>query len=77
MQTGRLRLLGLAGSRRTPLLPGVPTIAESGLPGFELDNWSGLLAPTGTPRPAVERLNTEIVKALREPQIRERWFPRA
>ena len=72
VRTGRLRLLAMAGNRRTPLLPDVPTIAEAALPGFALDNWSGLLAPAGTPRPIIERLNTEVVHVLREPQIRER-----
>lgn len=71
-QTGRLRILGMAGSRRTPLLPEVPTIAEAALPGFALDNWGGMLVPAGTPRSIVERLNGEIVKALRDPQITER-----
>ena len=72
VQTGRLRMLGMAGNRRTPLLPDVPTIAEAALPGFALDNWGGMLAPAGTPRNIVERLNGEIVKTLRDPQITER-----
>jgi len=71
VRSGRLRALGMAGPRRTPLLPGVPAIAET-LPGFALDNWGGVLAPAGTPRAVVERLNGEIVKTLRDPQITER-----
>ena len=70
VKSGRLRALGMAGPRRTPLLPGVPAIAET-LPGFALDNWGGVLAPSGTPRAAVERLNGEILRALREPQVRD------
>jgi tripartite-type tricarboxylate transporter receptor subunit TctC len=71
VKSGRLRALGMAGPRRTPLLPGVPAIAET-LPGFEIDNWGGVLAPAGTPRAVIERLNGEIVKTLRDPQITER-----
>ena len=74
-QTGKLRILAMAGKRRTPLLPEVPTIAEAALPGFELDNWNGFLAPAGTPRPVIDRLNAEIVKALRDPQIRDLLVP--
>ena len=72
VKAGRLRVLAMAGPRRAPLLPEVPTIAEAALPGFALDNWSGLLAPAGTPRSIVERLNAEIVKLLRDPQVAER-----
>lgn len=72
VRAGRLRMLGMAGSRRAALLPEVPTIAEAALPGFALDNWGGLLAPAGTPRPVIERLNAEIVRTLRDPQVAER-----
>jgi len=68
----RLRILGMAGNRRTPLLPEVPTIAEAGLPGFALDNWGGMLAPAGTPRGIIDRLHGEIARALREQQVAER-----
>jgi tripartite-type tricarboxylate transporter receptor subunit TctC len=72
VQAGRLRALGMAGNRRTPLLPDVPTIAEAALPGFALDNWGGLLAPAGTPRNIIDRLYGEIARALRDPQTGER-----
>jgi len=72
VQAARLRALGIAGNRRTPLLPDVPTIAEAALPGFALDNWGGLLAPVGTPRSTIDRLYGEIAKALRDPQTAER-----
>jgi tripartite-type tricarboxylate transporter receptor subunit TctC len=72
VRSGRLRILGMAGNRRTPLLPEVPTIAEAALPGFALDNWGGMLAPAGTPRGVIDRLHGEITKALREPQTAER-----
>src|SRR5688572_19919912 len=72
IRTGRLHVLGMAGPSRTSLLPGVPTIGEAALPGFALDNWGGMLAPAGTPRRIVERLNAEIVAALRAPQTRDK-----
>ena len=75
VQTGRLRMLAMAGNRRTPLLPDVPTIAEAALPGFALDNWNAFLAPAGTPRPVIDRLNSEIVKALRDTEVRDRLVP--
>jgi tripartite-type tricarboxylate transporter receptor subunit TctC len=71
VRAGRLRMLGMAGSRRAALLPDVPTIAET-LPGFALDNWGGMLAPAGTPRVVIDRLNAEIVRTLRDPQIADR-----
>jgi tripartite-type tricarboxylate transporter receptor subunit TctC len=72
VQAGRLRMLGMAGNRRAARLPDVPTIAEAALPRFALDNWGGLLAPAGTPRAIIERLNAEIVKALRDPALAQR-----
>ena len=75
VRTGRLRLLAMAGTRRTPLLPDVPTIAEAALPGFALENWSGLLAPAGTPRPIIDRLHAEIAKALGDPQVTAKLAP--
>jgi len=75
VQAGRLRLLAMAGSRRASVAPDTPTIAEAALPGFALDNWGGMLVPAGTPRAIVERLNTEITKALRDPQILNRLVP--
>jgi len=69
---GRLRALAVSGARRAPALPDVPTLAESGLPGFDVTVWQGLLAPAGTPAPIVARLNTEIVAALRSPDLRAR-----
>ena len=75
VQTGKLRLLAMAGNRRTPLLPNVPTIAEAALPGFGLDNWSGLLAPAGTPHTVIDRVNAEIAKALGDPQVTARLAP--
>jgi tripartite-type tricarboxylate transporter receptor subunit TctC len=72
IKAGRLRALGVAGARRSEVLPEVPTIAESGLPGFEASGWYGLLAPGATPRAVVERLNTEVVRILRLPDVANR-----
>jgi tripartite-type tricarboxylate transporter receptor subunit TctC len=72
LHSGKLRVLAMAGGHRTPLLPGVPTMSESGLPGFRLDNWGGILAPAGTPQQVVERLHKEIVKALADRDVVDR-----
>ena len=72
VKAGRLRALGVAGLARSPVMPQVPTIAESGLPGFEAGSWYGLLAPGATPRPVIDRLHGEIVRILRLPEIQQR-----
>jgi tripartite-type tricarboxylate transporter receptor subunit TctC len=68
-KTGQLKILAVTGAKRSTLLPDVPTVAESGFPGFELTSWQGLLAPAGTPRDVVEKLNQAAVKALRQPDV--------
>lgn len=72
-KSGRLIPLGLTGTKRDPAIPDVPTIAESGLPGFELQEYQGFVVPAGTPPAAVQRLNAEVVKALANPELRERF----
>ena len=72
IRAGRLRALGVTGSSRSPALPEVPTIQESGLPDFNGNTWLGLVAPAGTPRDIVARLSAETSKVLNEPQTRER-----
>ena len=72
VKAGRLRPLGVSGVQRSAAVPNVPTIAESGLPGFEASGWYGLLAPGGTPRAIVERLHAEVVRILRLPEIAQR-----
>jgi len=72
IRSGRLRALGVTGSSRSPALPDVPTIQESGLPDFNGNTWLGLVAPAGTPRDIVTRLSAETSKVLNEPQTRER-----
>ena len=71
IKAGRVRAMGIAGPRRIPLLPEVPTFDESGLPGFELACWHGLWAPAGTPADIVRRLHAEAVKAVAAPAVRE------
>ena len=71
-KTGRLRGLAVTASQRSALLPDLPTIAEGGLPGYEMLNWLGMFAPAGTPRAVVERLSTELIRIVRLPDIRER-----
>jgi tripartite-type tricarboxylate transporter receptor subunit TctC len=71
-QAGRLRALAVTGRQRSPLLPDTPTIAESGLLGYEAGSWYGILAPAGTPRDIVMKLNGEIVKVLKQPEVRMR-----
>ena len=70
IKAGKLRGLAVTGSRRLASMPNLPTIAESGLPGYEASSWYGVLAPAGTPREIVARLNAELVKALEQPEVR-------
>jgi tripartite-type tricarboxylate transporter receptor subunit TctC len=72
VQAGRLRPIALSGTKRTNAAPGIPTVAESGIPGFAVTSWFGVAAPARTPRPIVDRLNAEMVRALATPDLRER-----
>ena len=67
----RLRAIAVTGARRSAHAPHIPTVAESGVPGYTLVNWRGILAPAATPRDIVTKLNTEIIKTLRTAEIRE------
>ncbi len=73
VQAGRLRGLAVTATKRMNLIPDVPTVAESGLPGFEVVGWFGIFAPAATPRPIIARLNTEINGALRLPEMQKRF----
>ncbi len=73
IKTGRLRAIAVTGSRRLALTPEIPTVAESGVPGFELTGWYMMLAPAGVPREIIARLNSELVKAVHTPQVKERF----
>jgi len=72
VKSGKLRVLAAASARRNPLLPEVPTFAELGYPKIAVSLWYGLLAPAGTPRGVVDRLNRETVRALQSAEVRER-----
>ena len=70
VKSGRLRALAVTTTSRSGALPDVPTMAEAGLPGFELQSWFGLLAPAATPKPIISRLNAETIKALNTPEMK-------
>jgi tripartite-type tricarboxylate transporter receptor subunit TctC len=72
VKAGRLRALAMTGAKRTAAIPDVPTVAESGVRGYEAGSWYGIAAPAGTPRPIVELLGREIAAAARAPEIVER-----
>lgn len=69
IRQGKLRAIAVTGATRSPALPDVPTIAESGLPGYESVLWQGIYAPAATPKPIVARLNTEVNAVLRDPDV--------
>jgi tripartite-type tricarboxylate transporter receptor subunit TctC len=69
IQAGKLRALAVTTARRFPLLPDLPTIAESGYPGFEALAWNGVMVPAATPQPVVARLNAEMNAILRQPDV--------
>ncbi len=74
IKSGRLRALAVTGAKRAPMLPDVPTVAESGVPGYELTNWFGLVTRAGTPREIIHRVNADVVKVLQMPDVRERFL---
>lgn len=69
VRSGRLRALAITSIRRSPALPDLPTVAESGLPGFEVNQWYGVVAPAGTPDQVVAKLNSEFVRVVHTPQL--------
>ena len=73
IRSGKLRALGVGSARRNPALPEVPTIAEAGVPGYEANNWWGILAPVGTPPAIAGRLRQEITAILESPEMRKRF----
>jgi tripartite-type tricarboxylate transporter receptor subunit TctC len=74
LKDGKLRPLAVGTAKRTPSLPDVPTISESGLPGFQSESWFGVVAPAATPRHIIVQLNRDIVKILQTPEMAERFL---
>jgi tripartite-type tricarboxylate transporter receptor subunit TctC len=72
IRAGKLRALTVTSAKRLSYVPEIPTMIESGYPGFEVESWRGTFVPAGTPRRIVARLNGEFVKVLKMPEIRER-----
>ena len=68
----RMKMLAVTTAKRMSLFPDVPTLAESGMPGFEVGAWQGLMVPANTPRPVIQRLNAEVVKALQNSEVRQK-----
>ena len=73
IKSGQVRALGVTGTKRSAVLPDVPTIAEADVPGYESTIWLGLMAPIGTPKPIVDKLNGEIAAIMRRPDIVQAW----
>jgi len=74
VKAGKLRLLAVSTPKRLPQFPEVPTVAESGLAGFEFNSWFAIMAPAGTPKAVVQRVHSEVVKALGDASVREQLF---
>ena len=72
VKSGKLRALAVSTAKRTASAPDVPTVAESGYPGFEYSNWNALFAPAGTPQPHIRKINAQVVAALKDPVIAQR-----
>ena len=72
IKAGKVRALAVSSTTRSPFMPDLPTMAEAGVAGYEAGSWYGILVPAGTPGPVIQRLNTEIVRAVKSPQVRDR-----
>jgi tripartite-type tricarboxylate transporter receptor subunit TctC len=73
VKAGKLKALAVSSRKRSPLAPDVPTVDESGVPGYEVNVWFGILAPAGTPKEIVARLNAEMVRIMRSPEVADRF----
>jgi tripartite-type tricarboxylate transporter receptor subunit TctC len=71
-KSGRVRALATTGKKRSTIMPDVPTVSEAGVPGYEAPIWIGLMAPAGTPKPVVDRLNAELQKLVQSPDVQQR-----
>ena len=74
IKAGRVRVLGIASLQRSPQMPDLPTISESGVPGFEAVNWFGMFAPAKTPRPIINRVNAALIKTVKSPEIHAQFI---
>ena len=74
VKAGRIKAIAVTTAKRTPLAPDLPTVAESGLPGFDISTWFGVFAPAGTPREAQEKLHAQFTRALAAPDVREKML---
>ena len=72
IKSGKVRALGVTGSKRSVAAPQIPTIAEAGVPGYVLEPWHGILAPVATPKPVIVRINKDVVAALKAPDVQSR-----
>jgi len=74
IKSGRLRALAVTTPKRSPFLPDLPTVAEAGIPGYAAESWYGMLVPTGTPKPIIDRLHADSVKALQFDDVKKRLY---
>src|SRR5436853_907932 len=72
-RAGKVHALGTTGNTRSSVMPETPTLAEAGVPGYEATIWLGLMAPAGTPRPILQRINLEISRIVNAPDVKEAW----
>ena len=73
VKAGKLRALAVTGAKSTPLVPGVPSVAEAGIAGYGIDSWWGVLVPTGTPKEITAKLNSELVRVLNTQEVKDRF----
>jgi tripartite-type tricarboxylate transporter receptor subunit TctC len=73
VRAGKLKALGTSGKVRSGVLPEVPTVSEAGVPGYDAVIWLGIMAPAGTPKPIIDRLNAEITRAVNAPELKKSW----
>ena len=74
INAGKLKVLAVTGKDRSPVLKTVPTLAESGFPGFDMVSWQALVAPANTPKPVIDKLNAEVARVLRTPEMKEKMI---
>jgi tripartite-type tricarboxylate transporter receptor subunit TctC len=72
VKSGKLKILAVSSAERMPSIPDVPTVAESGVPGFQTGSWQGVLAPPNTPRPIVDKINADLIKVLGDQATRDK-----